>query len=201
MQASIVVTKWEILVISLTGFCSAASRCHNDVILLPAIRRVSGNELVFQQDSAPAHHAAHMQQLNCCVKKCQTFLHPTCGLQTAQISVLWIRRFGLSCSIVSTTDKQIHSVELWMNWNSGSSMSAAVWTVDFQRGYWPVARKTLSVCSCWRRTLWVQPVNWLLILSISVTFNVTCFTATSLITKSCQQRWPIRCCLFYNVVH
>jgi len=26
--------------------------------------------------------------------------------------------------------------------------------------YWPVARKTSSVCSCWRRTFWVQPVNW-----------------------------------------
>ena len=32
----------------------------------------------------------------------------------------------------------------------------------------------------------------MLILSISVTFNVTCLTVTSLITKSCQQRWPIR---------
>jgi len=39
--------------------------------------------------------------LNCCVKKRQTFLHPTCGLQTAQISVLWITRSGLSCSIVN----------------------------------------------------------------------------------------------------
>jgi len=30
----------------------------------------------------------------------------------------------------------------------------------------------------------------MLILSISVTFNVTCLTVTSLITKSFQQRWP-----------
>jgi len=29
-----------------------------------------------------------VQQLNCCVKKCQTFLGPTCGLQTAHILVL-----------------------------------------------------------------------------------------------------------------
>jgi len=54
----IVVTKQEILVISLTDFFSAASRRRNDVILLPAIRRVSGNDFVFQQDSAPAHRAA-----------------------------------------------------------------------------------------------------------------------------------------------
>jgi len=31
----------------------------------------------------------------------------------------------------------------------------------------------------------------MLILSISVTFSVTCLTVTSLITKSCQQRWSI----------
>jgi len=40
-----------------------------------------------------------------------------------------------------------------------------------------------------------------LILSTSVTFNMTCLTVTSLITKSCQQRWPIRSCSFYKVVH
>jgi len=32
--------------ISLTDFFGAASRCHSDVILLPAIRRVSGNDFV-----------------------------------------------------------------------------------------------------------------------------------------------------------
>ena len=41
----------------------------------------------------------------------------------------------------------------------------------------------------------------MLILSTSVTFNVTCLTVASLITKSCQQRWPTRCCSFYKVVH
>jgi len=81
------------------------------VILLPAaIRTVSGIRLVFQQDSASAHRATHVQQLNCCVKKRQTFLRPTFGLQTAQISVLWIARSGLSCSIV-IYHRQIHSVD------------------------------------------------------------------------------------------
>ena len=41
----------------------------------------------------------------------------------------------------------------------------------------------------------------MLILSISVTFNVTCLSVTSLTTKSCQQRWPIHSCSFYEVVH
>jgi len=40
-------------------------------MLLPAIRGVSVFQ--FQQDSAPALRAAHVQQLNCCVKKRQTF--------------------------------------------------------------------------------------------------------------------------------
>jgi len=55
MRNFIAVTKQEILVISLTDFFDAASRRHNDVILLQAIRRVSGNDFVFQLDSAPAH--------------------------------------------------------------------------------------------------------------------------------------------------
>ena len=112
----IVVTMQEILVISATDFFDVASRRHNDIILLPAIRRVSGNDFVFQQGSAPAQRAEHVQQLSVGVKKRQTFLRPTCGLQIAEISVLWITRSGLSCSIVSTTDKSI----VWMNWNGGS---------------------------------------------------------------------------------
>jgi len=40
----------------------------------------------------------------------------------------------------------------------------------------------------------------MLILSISVTFDVTCSTVTSIITKSCQQCWPIHSCSFYKVV-
>ena len=41
----------------------------------------------------------------------------------------------------------------------------------------------------------------MLILSISVTLNVTCLTVTSLIMKSYQQRLPIVFCSFYKVVH
>jgi len=40
----------------------------------------------------------------------------------------------------------------------------------------------------------------MLILSISVTLSVACLTVASVITKSCQQRWPIHSCLFYKVV-
>ena len=41
----------------------------------------------------------------------------------------------------------------------------------------------------------------MLILSISVTLNATCLTIASLITKSCQQRWPIHSCSLYKVLH
>ena len=41
----------------------------------------------------------------------------------------------------------------------------------------------------------------LLILSISVTFNVTCLAVASIIMKSCQQHLPIHSCSFYKVVH
>jgi len=57
----------------------------------------------FQQESALAHCAAQVQQLNCCIKKCQSSLRPICDLQTAEISVLWI----MSC----VYHRQIHSVD------------------------------------------------------------------------------------------
>jgi len=50
-------------VISLTDLFAAALQRHNDVILLPAIHRVSVNDFVFHQDSASTHRAAHVQQL------------------------------------------------------------------------------------------------------------------------------------------
>jgi len=102
----IVVTKLEILVLSLPEFFDAASRRHNDVILLPATCRVFGNDFVPAGQCTGIPRCA-VQQSNCCVKKRQTFLNPTCGLQTAQISVLWMMRSGLSYSIVFTTDKFI----------------------------------------------------------------------------------------------
>jgi len=41
----------------------------------------------------------------------------------------------------------------------------------------------------------------MLILSISVTFSVTCLTVASLITTSSQQRWSMRYFSFYKLVH
>jgi len=41
----------------------------------------------------------------------------------------------------------------------------------------------------------------MLILSIYVTFSVTCLTVTSLIMKPCHRRWPRHSCSFYKVAH
>jgi len=167
---------------------------------MPAIRRVSGNDLVFQQDSAPAHRAAHVtcNSLNCCVKKRQSFLRPTCGLQTALFSFLWITRSGLSCSIVSTTDKSI----VWMNWNGGSSMSGAVFYNRFVTRLLTSGDEDIERMSMLKEDISNTACELtMLILSIPVAFNVTCLTVTSLITTSCQQHWPIHSCSFYKVVH
>jgi len=67
-----------------------------------------------------------------------------------------------------------------------------------------VARKTSTVC---RVSVLKEDISstacelTMLILSISVTFNVTSLTVASLITKSCQQHWPMHSCSFYKVVH
>jgi len=50
------------------------------------------------------------------------FLAPNLWPSNSPDLSLWTTRSGLSCSIVSTTDKSI----VWMNWNGGSLMSGAV---------------------------------------------------------------------------
>jgi len=153
-------------VIFLIDFFDAASRRHDDVILLPAIRIVSGKDFVFQQHNSPGLRAAHVQQLNCCVKKRLTYLRPTCSLQTAQVSVLWITRCELSCSIVSTTDKSI----VWMNWNSGSSMSGAVLNSRFLTRLLTSGEEDIERVSMLKEGTWVQ-----LIVTDNVDFVHICY--------------------------
>jgi len=191
----IVVTKQEILVMSLTDVFDAASRRNNDVILLPAIRRVSGNDFVpaGQCTSTLCHTRATAAS-----SQRKTFLHPTFGLQTAQFSVLWTTRSGLSCSIVFATDKSI----VWMHWNGGSSMSGAVLNSQFLTRLLTSGEEDMERVSMLKENISSTDCELtMLMLSISVTFNVTCLTITSLITKSCQQLWPIYSCSFYKVVH
>ena len=64
----------KFLVKFLTDFFDAAFRRHNDVILLPAIRRVSGNDFVPAGQCTGTPRRSRAIQLNCCVKKRQNFL-------------------------------------------------------------------------------------------------------------------------------
>jgi len=131
---------------------------------------------LFQLDSAPAHRATHVHQLNCCVKRRQTSLRPSCGLQTAQISFLWITRSGLSCSIVSTADKSI----VWMSWNGSSSMSGVILNSRFLTRLLTSGKEDFERVSLLKEEISSTACELtMLILSISVTFNVICLTVTS----------------------
>ena len=72
--------------------------------LLPVIRQISGNEFVFQQDSAPAHYARKTTELVCRETR-RTLFHGNSGHQTVQILTRWIRRSGLQCSSTSTKQR------------------------------------------------------------------------------------------------
>ena len=68
---------------------------------------------------------------------------------------------------------------------------------------WGLAMKKLILIENLHNSSWNSPRDFfndilstaceltMLILSMSVTLNVTCETVASLIMKSCQQRWPI----------
>ena len=139
-------------------------------------------------------HTAHVQQLNCCVKKRQTLLCPTCGLRTAQISILWITRSGLSCNVESTRD--IASVDELKR--RLIDVSCGLEKSIFERLLTSGEEDFERMSALKEDTLSTAYTLTMLILSISVTFNVTCLTVAYLIMKSCQQRCPIHSCSFYN---
>jgi len=88
-----------------------------------------------------------------------------------------------------------------MNWNGGSSMSGAVINNRFLTRLLTNGEEDIERVSILKEDISNTACELtVLILSISVTFSVTCLTVASLITKSCQQRWPIHSCSFYKVV-
>ena len=109
-----------------------------------------------------------------------------------------ITKSGLSCSIVSTTDKFI----VWMNWNGGSSTSGAVlnsWFLDETIDQWRGRHRAYvhAKGGQFEYSLWTDNVDFV------HTCYIQCdlFDCCILITKSCQQCWPIHSCSFYKVVH
>jgi len=99
----------------------------------------------------------------------------------------------LSCSVMSTRDKSI----VWMNWFGSSSLSCACSNSRFLTR---LLTSGESACLTNVRAKGGACELTMLTLSLSVTFSVNCLTAASLITKSCQQCWPIHTCSVYKVV-
>jgi len=138
----IVVTKQEILVMFLTDFFDAALRRHNDVILLPAICRVSGNDFVpaGQCTDTPCMcnswtAASRNAKLSCIQPVASKQLRSqSCGLR------------DLGCNAASC----LPQTNPQSGWTETAPHQCLVrfWTVDFWRDYWPVARKTSNVCPC-----------------------------------------------------
>jgi len=111
-------------VIYLNDFFGAASRRHNDVMLLPAIRRVSRKSwqlcVPAGQCHAPAHRATHVQRTWTAAPNLRPPNSPDLS------HGLWdLGCHAASCS--PRTDKCI----VWMTWNGGSSMYDAVLNNQF----------------------------------------------------------------------
>ena len=143
-------------------------------------------------------------ELKCCVKKYQTFLRPTCGLQWSQSCAL--RDLGChAASCLPDYHRQIHSVnELkrrLINAWCGLIQSIFDETSDQWRSRSEEDIERVSMLKDrghLEYSLWTDNVDFVHI--GYVTFNVTCLTVTPLITKSCQQCWPIHSCSFYKVL-
>ena len=151
--------------ISLTDFFAAASRHHNDVILLLTL---------FQQDSAPAHRAAHVQQLNCCIKKRQTFLRPTLtnswDLSPVEYKIWVVMQHRVY-------PRQIHSVGKF----GGLSVPGAVLNSHILTRLLTSDEKDIKCVSMLNEVILSTACELtIFMLSISVTFNVTCLTVASL---------------------
>ena len=101
-------------------------------------------------------------------------------------------------------DKHIHSV-LVLNWNGSMvhrCLAGAVLDSQFLTRLLTSGEEDIERVSMLKEDISSTACELtMLILSISVTFNVTCLTVTFLITTSCQQRWLIHSSLFYKVMH
>jgi len=163
---------------------------------LPAIRRVLCSSRTVQRHTAPrmcnSWTAASINTKLSCVQPVASKQprSQSCGLR------------DLGCHAASCLPQTNLWCGLWMNWDGGSSMSGAVlnsWCLSrlLSSGedgieHVSMLKEDISSTAC---------ELTMLVLSISVTFNATCLIVTSLLTKSCQQRWLRHSCSFYKVVH
>ena len=134
---------------------------YHDVLLtqklLPVIRQISGNEFVFQQNSAPTHRARETIELWRRETR-WTLFHRNSGRRTVQILTRWITKSGLQCSSASTRQSSkcwrtatVSAEHLEQQW--------CQWTRRHRRIHWPVACATQSMRTFGRRTFWTHAGN------------------------------------------
>jgi len=95
---------------------------------------------LFQQASAPAHCTAHVQRLNCCVKKRQPLCVQAVTSKQPRSHSSGLRDLGChAASGLPQTNPQCGCIE-----TATLQYLVRSWTVDFWRDCWPVAKKTSS---------------------------------------------------------
>jgi len=130
----------------------------------------------------------HVQQLNCCVKKRQTFLWPPNSPDLSSVDYkIW------AVMQHRVYHRQIHSVDelIWRLIDVWCGLEQSIFDEAIDQSDEEDIKRVSMLKEDILSTACELTV---LILSIFVTFNVICLTVTSLITKSCQQRWPIHSC-------
>ena len=114
-------------------------------------------------------HTAHVQQLDCCVKKRQTLLRPPVASKQPISQSCELRDLGHSMD-----ELKRRFIDVWC----GLEQSIFDEAIDHWRGRHTACMSMLEDISSTACEL------TMLILSICVTFNVTFLTVTSFITKS-----------------
>jgi len=122
--------------------------------LLPVIRQISGNEFVFQQNSAPTHRARETIELWRRETR-WTLFHRNSGRRTVQILTRWITKSGLQCSSASTRQ----SSKCWRTATASAERLEQHWTRRHRRIHWPVACATQSMHTFGRQIFWTHAVD------------------------------------------
>jgi len=112
--------------------------------VLPAIKRVTGDTFMFQQDSAPVHQ--RVKRSDCWSAKPQTSSLRICGPPTALTSFWSITSSGGSCNSGSIRRRS----RMWMNSRSNRLKSGLDWSGA--EHYWHCYQRMekTSACLCSR---------------------------------------------------
>ena len=121
--------------------------------LLPVIRQISGNEFVFQQDTAPSHRARETPELLRWETR-RTLFHRNSGHRTVQILTQWTTKSWLQCSSASIKDSKC-----WRTATASAERLQQHWTRRYRHIRWLVACTTQSMHAFGRRTFWTHAVN------------------------------------------